>query len=279
MKTALSIDLEFWHSAELVRSYVQDGADLIVEMTTPILDLLDLHKTKATFFVLGKVAEKYPDLIKEIYDKGHEIASHSYSHRTLYDLGKDGFEREIDKSINLLENITGEKVKGFRAPTFSINNDTIWGLDVLEKFNFTYDSSVFPMKSFLYGVPNAPLHPYRPSYIDLAKEDESNERAILEIPPAICRFGSINIPVAGGFYLRSLPLPIVKALIKKMFKNSYVIMYFHPWELVPIAPKISLPLFSKFITYYNTNSTIYKLDDLLINFDFMPIERVADDFE
>lgn len=279
MKTALSIDLEFWHSAELVRPYVQDGADLIVEMTAPILDLLDLHNTKATFFVLGKVAEKYPDLIKEIYDKGHEIASHSYSHRTLYDLGKDGFEREIDKSINLLENITGEKVKGFRAPTFSINNDTIWGLDVLEKFNFIYDSSVFPMKTFLYGVPNAPLYPYKPSYIDLAKEDESNERLILEIPPAICRLGFINIPVSGGFYLRSLPLPILKALIKKMFNNSCVIMYLHPWELIPIAPKINLPLFSKFITYYNINSTIYKLDDLLINFDFMPIERVVDDFE
>lgn len=278
MKNALSIDLEFWYSAELVRPYVQDAVDLIVEMTMPILDLLDLHKTRATFFVLGKVAERYPELIKEIYDRGHEIASHSYSHRTLYDLGKDGFEYEIKKSINLLEKITGEKVKGFRAPTFSINNDTIWGLEILEKFNFIYDSSVFPMKTLLYGVPSAPLHPYRPSYNDLAIEDESNGRSILEMPLAVCRVGFINIPVSGGFYLRCLPFPMLKTLIKESFKDSCAIIYLHPWELVPIAPKMSLPLFSKFITYYNIDSTICKLKNLLTYFDFFTIEEIVDDF-
>lgn len=278
MKNALSIDLEFWYSAELVRPYAHESTDLIVEMTNPVLDLLDLYKTRVTFFVLGKVAERYPELIKEIYDRGHEIASHSYSHKTLYDLGKDGFEYEIKKSMNLLERITGEKVKGFRAPTFSITNDTIWALEILEKFEFTYDSSVFPMKSVLYGVPNAPLHPYRPSYTNLAKEDESNERKILEMPLAVYRLGFINIPISGGFYLRSLPITALKALIKRSFREGSAVIYLHPWEIIPIAPRVSLPLSARFITYYNIDSTFSKLTNLLKNFDFTTVEEIACNF-
>ena len=200
MKNALSIDLEFWYSAELVRPYAQEGNDLIIEMVEPILDLLDTHNTKATFFVLGKVAKKYPELIKEIFEKGHEIASHSYSHKTLFELGKDGFENEIRSSVSILRKITGERVRGFRAPTFSISNETIWALDILEKYGFDYDSSVFPIRTKLYGVPNAPLHPYWPSFEDISKEDEGHR--ILELPLTVCKFYFMKIPIAGGFYLR-----------------------------------------------------------------------------
>lgn len=205
MKLALSIDLEFWYSAELVRPYANTDNDLIIEMTKPILDLLDYHETRATFFVLGEVAEKYPDLILEIYNKGHEIASHSYSHRTIGELGRDEFESDIRKSKIILERITGDKVIGFRAPTFSINNNTIWALDILEKLNFIYDSSIFPIKTPLYGIPNAPLHPYFPSRIDLSKEDMLHGFKIKEIPLTVYRLCSLNIPISGGFYLRRIP--------------------------------------------------------------------------
>lgn len=274
MKNALSIDLEFWYSAELVRPYAKEDSDLIIEMTNPILNLLETHKTKATFFVLGKVAEKYPELIKKIYDDGHEIASHSYSHKTLYELGKNEFELEIGKSTKLLRKITGEKVKGFRAPTFSINNETKWGLDVLEKFKFEYDSSVFPIKTALYGVPSAPLHPYLPSIEDISKEGENGERKILEIPLTVYRLGIIKLPVAGGFYLRATPLPLLKTLMKKINGKNFVIIYLHPWEFIPLAPRVKLPVISRFITYYNIESTSNKLSNLLNNFNFSTIEDI-----
>ena len=127
-------------------------------------------------------------------------------------------------------------------------------------------------------MPGAPLHPYRPSFTDLAKEDESNGHKILEVPLTICRLGFINIPISGGFYIRSLPFPVLKALIKKSFKGGCIVLYLHPWEIVPIAPRASLPLSSRFITYFNINSTISKLKNLLINFDFSTMEEIVDEF-
>ncbi len=277
MKNALSIDLEFWYSAELVNPYRQDSNDLIIEMTEPILNLLDSHNTKATFFVLGEVAEKYPELIKEIYDKGHEIASHSYSHRTLYELGKEEFREEIKKSVSILKKITGENVKGFRAPTFSINNETKWALNILENFGFKYDSSIFPMRTNLYGVPNAPLCPYRPSFEDLSKENQYNEYKILEIPLTIYKFRFIKIPVAGGFYLRALPLKLFTEIIKNINKNNFSILYVHPWELFPFAPRVNLPLASKIITYYHIEQSLYKLECLLNTFNYSSIEDICDE--
>jgi peptidoglycan-N-acetylglucosamine deacetylase len=278
MKNALSIDLEFWYSAELVRPYAQEGNDLIIEMTRPILDLLDLYDTKATFFVLGEVAEKYPEIIKEIYDKGHEIGSHSYSHRTLQDLGRSGFEYEVEKSLNVLKRITGDNIKGFRAPTFSLNNGTIWGLDVLEKFKFVYDSSIFPIKSPLYGVPKAPLHPYFPSHTDLGKEDKSSGYKIIEIPLTVYKLGLMKIPISGGFYLRVIPFQLLRTLIKKSMNNGCIVIYLHPWELIPIAPRLKLPLFSKFVTYCNIDSTISKLESLLTNFSFGTMQEIVSEF-
>jgi len=157
---ALSIDLEYWYSTELVRKHVtsvRKGDEQIVEAVTPILDLLDRYDTKATFFVVGTVARRYSQVVRTIFEKGHEIASHSYSHLTLHELGKERFEEEISKSIKVLESITGEKPIGFRAPTFSVDNSTRWALEILKRHGFKYDSSVFPVKTRLYGVPNAPL--------------------------------------------------------------------------------------------------------------------------
>jgi len=277
MKNALTIDLEFWYSAELIRPYVQDAPDLIIEMTIPILDLLDIHKTKATFFVLGEVAEKYPDLISDIYNRGHEIASHAYSHKPLSELGRVGFENEIYKSLCLLERITGDRIKGFRAPTFSINNNTIWGLDVLEKSNFVYDSSIFPINSPLYGVPNAPLYPYHPSRSNLALEDELNGFKIIEIPLSVFKTNIINIPISGGFYLRSIPFFIFNILFKKSLKSKTNIIYLHPWEIYPISPRPKLPIYSSFITYLNIDSTLDKLNGLLNLYKFTTMEEIVED--
>ena len=276
MMNALTIDLEPWHASEFLAKYLpEEKDDQIEEAVRPILELLDKNKTRATFFVLGSVAEKYPEVVREIYDKGHEIASHAYSHNTLDKLGETKFEEEIEKSVGLLESITGEKPIGFRAPSFSINNSTKWAFKILKDYAFKYDSSIFPIKTMLYGVPNAPLHPYRPSMNDVAQHDPDGD--IIEFPMTVFKLGK-NIPVAGGFYLRILPLWFLKLAIKRVNKNRPAIIYVHPWETYPHTPRLKIPLFSKFVTYYGINSALKKFEGLLKTFKFTPVSEVLNTY-
>ena len=175
----------------------------------------------ATFAVLGSVAEKHPELVEEIYEKGHEIASRAYSHKTLYELGKDAFEDEIERSIDLLSSITRARPVGFCAPSFSVDNSTKCAFEVLEKYGFKYDASVFPIKTMLYGVPDAPLHIYKHSKEDIGKHDPDGK--IVEFPMTVLRIGT-NIPIAGGFYLRVLPLWFLKAGIRNVKKTRPAII-------------------------------------------------------
>lgn len=269
MINALVIDLEHWHCIELLRNHIPENpVDQITESTRPILDLLDKHKIRATFAVLGTVAEQHPELVKEIHDKGHEIASHAWSHRTLHELGKEAFEDEIKKSVKLLESITGESPIGFRAPSFSIDNSTKWALGILEKYGFEYDASVFPFDAKIYGVPNAPLHIYRPSYDDLTKEDFNG--AIIEFPMTVLKLGN-NIPIAGGFYLRLLPSWFLKFGIREVNKDRPAIVYIHPWETYTRTPTMNIPWLKKFVTYYGINSALNKFENLIIEFKFKPV--------
>lgn len=272
MINAISIDLEYWWCAEFLTKYLPEKKeDLIAESLNPLLDLLDKYNIKATFFVLGTVAEKYPHVIEEIYEKGHEIASHAYSHRTLYELGKEEFEEEIRKSLSILRKY---KPIGFRAPSFSINNSTKWALEILEKYGFKYDSSIFPIKTMLYGVRNAPLHIYKPSEGDVAKHDPDGK--IMEFPLTVFKFGK-NIPIAGGFYFRALPLWFLKWRIKRINRNRPVVIYIHPWETYPRTPRLKIPLFSRFVTYYGINSALKKFETLLREFEFKPIRELLDE--
>lgn len=273
MINVLTVDLEPWHASELVVRYVPDQKeDQIEEAVRPILDLLDIYNTRATFFVLGIIAEKYPSIIREIHMKGHEIASHGYSHRTLYELGQSKFEEEIRRSVQLLQSITGERPLCFRAPSFSLNNSTKWALRVLEEHGFKYDASVFPFKTRLYGVPKAPLHPYRPSMDDITKEDPNGE--IIEFPMTVFKLGA-NIPVAGGFYLRLLPLWFLKFAIRRVNETRPAIIYIHPWETYPMTPRLkNISFLSKFVTYYGIGSALRKLEGLLQEFRFQTIRQV-----
>jgi len=269
MLNALSIDLEYWWCSEFLTKYLpEEKEDLIIESVNPLLELLDKYNTRATFFVLGTVAEKYPDLVEEIYRKGHEIASHAYSHKTLYELGKEGFEEEIKKSRNILSKYNP---LGFRAPSFSINNETKWAFEILERYEFRYDSSIFPIKTMLYGVPDAPLNIYRPSKNDITKHDPDGK--IIEFPMTTVKFIK-NIPIAGGFYLRVLPLWFIKWGIRKVNKNRPALIYIHPWEISSKTPRLKIPLFSRFVTYYGISSALKKLEELLKEFKFKPIKDV-----
>ena len=181
-KIILSFDLEFWYNSKFLKKYLASDnfKDYVYESTIPLLELLKKYNIKATFFVLGKLAKNYPDLVEKIHQDDHEIASHGYSHKTLDELNKSEFEEEIAISIEILKKITGYPPKGFRAPNFSLNNKTKWALEILEKYNFKYDSSIFPFKTPLYGSFKAPLKIYKISKEDVYKEDENAK--ILEFP-------------------------------------------------------------------------------------------------
>ena len=275
MLNALTIDLEYWYNPEFVKDYYHPGnrkeGDQIVEALTPLLNLLEEFDTKATFFVLGVVAEEHPELIKKIYEKGHEIGSHAYSHKTLYELGKDGFEEEIRLSVELLMEITKEKPIGFRAPSFSIENSTRWAFEILEKYGFKYDSSIFPIKTKLYGVYDAPLQVYKPSKEDITKE--VLEGGITEFPLTVVKMGR-NIPISGGFYLRTMPFWLLKILMGKVNKTRPAVIYAHPWETYEKTPRLNLPLCLRFITYHGIDSALKKLEGLLKGFQFAPMKEV-----
>lgn len=272
MINALSIDLEFWYTAELVREFAPENEeDQIIESLEPLLSLLDKHDTKATFFVLGMLAEKYPELIKQLHEKGHEIGSHGYSHKTLYDLNEEEFDDEIKRSVNILKSITRKSPIGFRAPTFSINNSTKWAFEILEKYGFKYDSSIFPIKTMLYGEPSAPLYFYRPSKNDVTRNDPNGK--IIEFPMTVINFGK-NIPICGGFYFRLFPSFFLHSSIKSVNTTKPAIIYIHPWEAYSGTPRLKLPLFSRFITYYNIDSTLPKLESMLRNLEFTTVQNV-----
>jgi len=272
MINAMTIDLEPWYAPEILTKHLsQEKDDQIEEAVRPILDLLDKYNIRATFFVLGTVAERHPEVVSEIYKKGHEIASHAYSHKVLYELGEREFRVEIERSVKLLESITGEKPIGFRAPSFSINNSTKWAFKILKDYGFKYDSSIFPIRTILYGVPNAPLQPYRPSMEDLALKDPDG--GIIEFPVSVFRLGK-RLPVAGGFYLRVLPLRFLRFAIARINETRPAIIYIHPWETYPQTLRLSdVPLSSRFITYYGINSALRKFEGLLEKFEFKPLRE------
>jgi len=273
MKNALSIDLEFWYSPQYVRGYTSiPEDDQIREATGPLLNLFERYKTRVTFFVLGEVAERHPDLIREIRDRGHEIACHGYSHQTLHDLGKKGFEEDLKKSTSLIRSILKERPIGFRAPSFSLNRNTAWALNILERYGYKYDSSIFPLKTPLYGMPGAPLGPYYPSMDDPSKESHMGE--IKEFPISVLKVSRIKIPVGGGFYLRVLPALFIKAALETINKDRSGVIYLHPWETYPETPVLDLPLLKKFVTYWGIKSTMKKLEYLVRNIDFCPMEEL-----
>jgi polysaccharide deacetylase family protein (PEP-CTERM system associated) len=272
MINALSIDLEYWWCNEFLTNHLPDEReDLLRESLNPLLELLDKKDIRATFFVLGAVAEAYPDIVADIFEKGHEIGCHAYSHKTLYELSAPEFEREIKQCLSLLARYHPQ---GFRAPSFSLNNDTRWALDILQKHGFQYDSSIFPVRTNLYGVPKAPLGVYRPSRDDVTRHDP--EGTIVEFPLTALKLG-LNVPIAGGFYLRLLPRWFLSWGIGRVNKHRPANIYVHPHEVFPSAPQLNLPAFPKFITYHGAADSLAKLQHLVDRFSFKPICDILED--
>ena len=266
MPHVFSIDVEDWYQGIEIPMDQWSGFERRVQGSMQkLLDLMARYDVTATCFVLGRVAEEHPDLVRRIHDAGHEIATHGYSHEKVYDLSPDRFRRELRRSIDLIQNVTGERVLGHRAPYFTITEDSLWALDILRDEGVLYDSSIHPVFNYRYGIPNADR---QPSYI--ASED--GER-MLEIPvatyPLPDPLPDANIPCGGGAYLRIYPYWLQRWFLRRIeARGEHVSVYVHPWEVDPEHPRIDLPFRVSATHYWNLGSTLSKLERLFQDFTF-----------
>lgn len=262
----MSVDVEDYFHAEAFSDVVNRAEwnsypSRVERNTKRLLELFAAHQVKATFFVLGWVAERFPNLISEIAAAGHEIACHSYWHRLIFKLDRNEFFEDTSRAKDVIEQALGAQVYGYRAPTYSVVEKSMWALDVLAELEFTYDSSIFPIRHDVYGIPDAPRFPFR---INTAAGD------VMEFPITTFRlWGNRNWPVGGGGYLRVLPWWYTQAGIQRAQKEGLpVIVYVHPWEIDPEQPRISGRLFSRFRHYTNLSRTYSRLDTMLRELTF-----------
>lgn len=262
----LTIDVEDYFQVSAFEDIINpsnwDAMEQRVERNTEkVLTLLAEHQTKATFFIVGWIAEKYPQLIKTIHNQGHSIGAHSYWHRKIYDLTPEEFRADTRKVKTLLENIIGEPVFGYRAPSYSITKKSLWALDILKELGFTYDSSIFPIHHDTYGMPDAPRFAYR------------HANGLLEYPISTALLLGRAIPVSGGGYFRLFPYWFTRYALQTINSNEGkpFIFYLHPWEIDPEQPRMqhAKPL-SRFRHYNNLRKTTFRLYNLLSDFLFMP---------
>lgn len=230
-----------------------------------LLSLLDDAGARGTFFVLGWIAERRPDLVESIARRGHEVASHGWGHRRIGDLTPVEFRRSVRRSREVLEEITGERVLGFRAPSFSITRGREWALDVLMEEGYQYDSSLFPVRRPGYGYSGGRREPHR---------IERNGGSILEVPPTTLRRAGVNIPAAGGAYFRLLPYGLCRAALRQAgARGAPGTFYIHPWELDPGQPRFPVSLPVRIRHYGRLGRTEERLRRLLSEFTFRPIRE------
>jgi polysaccharide deacetylase family protein (PEP-CTERM system associated) len=232
-----------------------------------ILALFARHDIKATFFTLGWIAERYPRMVRDIVDAGHELASHGYGHQRASAMTVAEFRDDVTRAKALLEDIGGNVVIGYRAPSFSIAGGNLWALDVLAETGHRYSSSIYPIAHDHYGMPDAPRFPYRPAQC----------AALLEMPPTTVKWRGRNFPAAGGGFFRLLPYVASNWLIKRVNHDDQrpAMFYFHPWEIDPRQPRVAgAPLKSRFRHYVNLGRMEMKLERLCQDFAWGRADRV-----
>ena len=267
----LSVDVEDWFQVDNLKQAINkdswgENISRVERNVELILELLSKRSSKATFFVLGWIAERHPKLIKKIFNEGHEIACHGYNHELVYSLSEQRFRQDVLKAKNILEDITGEKVIGYRAPNFSI---TDWSIDILKSLNFRYDSSLFPTITHKrYGkikglkIPKNSIFEIRTDFY--------------QVMLSYLDFMNLKLPWSGGFYFRFIPYSVFKVGVKNILKErkSYL-FYIHPWEFDPEQPKIkNIKLQYRFRHYSNLKKTEKKFEKFLSDFIFIPIKEL-----
>lgn len=260
-KNIMTVDLEEWYNGNYLSakgnikkiSTLQRNTDLLLEIFAN-------NDVKATFFVLGTVAEEKPQLIKRIYAQGHNIACHSYSHSLIYNMSKNDFKEETKKAKYILEDIIGDKVMGYRAPSWSITEKSLWAYEILKELGFSYSSSVFPFKNYLYGIKN-----FSRQMINVSKYTEELKNVdFFEVPPTAVSFMKNNIPFSGGFYIRALPKFFIEKFSNIVNKQEIpVIFYIHPWELDSNPPYMHISFKENFIRKLNVKINYKKFSDIV----------------
>lgn len=274
MYNIMTIDLEEWFHAnyhEDVFNTKKNYEVRVLDNTYRLLAHFNENNVKATFFVLGYIAIKHRQLILDIQNAGHEIASHGTSHSLVYEQSKKEFKEDIYKSKILLEDIVCKPIKGYRAPSWSITNKSLWALEVLQELGFIYDSSIFPFENFLYGIKDAPRFIYKPSI-------NNKEGLLYEIPPSTYNIFGKTIGFSGGFFLRAIPYPIIKKFTEKInnLEQKPVIFYLHPREIDKNQPRLKLKYFEYLIHYLNISSCEKKFSKIVDSIKLTSIEEFYD---
>jgi polysaccharide deacetylase family protein (PEP-CTERM system associated) len=263
---AFTVDVEDYYQVDVFSGSIPHSEwptyeSRVVENTRCILRLLGDRGIRGTFYVLGYVAQQHPELVREIQRDGHEIGCHGYWHRSLHRMTPDEFRKDLLLATDVLSDIAGERMTTYRAPNFSIRNDTLWGLDILADAGYLIDSSIFPVVHDRYGIPDADRAPHRRPV---------GQGHIWEFPPSVFRSPVGNVPIAGGGYFRLLPYSVSEWFLRQTAERDGLplMFYIHPWEVDPEQPRISCSWKSRFRHYQNLRSTERKLQRLLGTFSF-----------
>ena len=274
---AMTVDVEdYFHVSAFEGVVRRDDWDSyerrVVSNTQRLLDVFERANVRATFFVLGWVAEREPALVRAIVAGGHELASHGFAHQLIYDQAPSAFRDDVRRAKGLLEQIGGVQVRGYRAPSFSVTPESRWALDVLVEEGYTYDASIFPIRHDRYGMPGASRRPY---------VERASGGAIVEAPGTTVRFGPVTMPAAGGGYFRIFPYAFTRWAIRRVNAQEHMpaIVYLHPWEVDPAQPRIPAGQISRFRHYTNLHRTERRLERLLKDFTFAPLGYILEDLQ
>jgi polysaccharide deacetylase family protein (PEP-CTERM system associated) len=266
---AMTVDVEdYFHVSAFDRTVSRDSwasrESRVERNTNLLLERFERAGLTATFFVLGWVAERHKDLVKRIASLGHELASHGYAHRLVYDQTPAEFREDVRRSRQILEDIVGVKVAGYRAPSFSITERSLWALDVLIGEGFDYDASIYPIRHDRYGIPAAPR---------FVHQIQRKQGAIWEVPGSTVQLGQMNLPIGGGGYFRLLPYWWTRNGIRRVNRRESkpAVFYIHPWEIDVDQPRLPASWLSRFRHYRNLDRTDSRLQQLLADFQFGPV--------
>ena len=268
-----TVDVEDYFQVSAFSSVISmddwDHYECRVENSTRrVLEIAAQTSTQGTFFVLGWVAERYPELVREIQAAGHEIGCHSHWHQIVYELGPDRFRADLQRSRDCLQQVLGQPVTLYRAPSFSVTSKSLWALDILVEEGFTTDSSIYPVRHDRYGIPQAPTSPHL---------IQTSAGPLREFPGMVYQAGAARLPVGGGGYLRLLPFCVTAPLLRGVRAQGRPLnVYIHPWEFDPEQPRISASLRSRFRHYQNLKTTAYKIRSLLQTFQLTTMSSVLD---
>jgi len=272
LRNAMTVDVEdYFHVSAfdgvVPRHRWEQLESRVSANTERLLAIFEEFGVRATFFVLGWVAERFPELVRRIAALGHEVASHGYAHRLVYDQTPQTFRDDVRRAKSLLERAADSPVLGYRAPSYSVTTRSLWALDVLMEEGYRYDASIFPIWHDRYGIPTAPRHPYA---------IRRNGRVLIEVPASTIRWGPMTLPIAGGGYFRILPYAWTRWGITRVnrLEGKPAVFYLHPWEIDPQQPRFRPGLLGRFRHYRNLRETEGRLRQLLGDFAFEPLVKL-----